>query len=305
MKIRTKSLVLTCLIGCIAYGCSNPKGKNVQDASGSAKSSEDTQKTIIMDYVNALDDFAQIMPKFGQDTEAQWAADSVHIMAESLKGDDYSLFQRMAIISQMQNYTAYGMAYYNAIIGIYENGEFASYVLNIIPQSDSVYNELKKTHFEDVKILSQFNIVSIQNMQMFVTLNRLNNNRSVGEELESTMYALAVMDSITKVKEYSDREIIKISNVMETYSFFKMIYSLISIFSGSEEKYKENMVTMTDFAKFVDSQSSKIFRTIKHNEKIEVMNDEDHEKWLIKATQYKIDMLRLTTKLIKEWNPDN
>lgn len=32
---------------------------------------------LIEEYVKALDDFAQIMPKFGQDTEAEWAADIV------------------------------------------------------------------------------------------------------------------------------------------------------------------------------------------------------------------------------------
>ena len=257
---------------------------------------------LIEEYVKALDDFAQIMPKFGQDTEAQWAADTVHTMATSLKGDKSSL-QRMAIISQMQNYTAYGMAYFNAITGLYENKELASYTLNMIPQSDSIYNELKKSQFKDIRLLSLFRIVSIQNMQMFVTLNRLNSNRPIGEELGSTMYVLAAMDSITQVKDYTDTDIIKISSVMETYSFFKMIYSLISLFSGSEEKYNENMIPMIEFAKFVDTQSSAIFKTIKSQEKISVMSDDEYEKWMIKATRYKVDMLRLTTRLIKEWEP--
>jgi hypothetical protein len=35
--------------------------------------------------VDAFDEFAQVMPKFGQDTEAQWAADTVHAMALSIK----------------------------------------------------------------------------------------------------------------------------------------------------------------------------------------------------------------------------
>lgn len=258
---------------------------------------------LIEEYVKALDDFAQIMPKFGQDTEAQWAADTVHTMAASLKGNKCSSPQRMAIISQMHNYTAYGMAYFNAITGLYENKELASYVLTMIPQCDSVYNELKKSQFENVRLQSLFSIASVQNMQMFVTLNRLNSNRPIGEELGSTMYALAAMDSITNVKEYSDMDIIRISSVMETYSFFKMIYSLISLFSGSEEKYNENMIPMTEFAKFVDTQSSAIFKTIKSQEKIRVMSDDEYEKWMIKATRYKVDMLRLTTRLINEWEP--
>ena len=298
-NMKTKLLIIVCFVWCVICCGSNAKNGNAS----SSEKSEESQDELVHDYVNALDGFAQIMPKFGQDTEAEWAADTVHAMAASLKGKKYSSPQSMAIISQMQNYTAYGMAYFNAITGLYENKELASYVLTMIPQCDSVYNELKKSQFENVRLLSLFNIVSTQNMQMFVTLNRLNTNRPAGEELGSTMYAIAVMDSLTKNSEYSDKDIIKISSVMETYTFFKMIYSLVSLFSGSEEKYNENMIPMTEFAKFVDSQSSAIFKTAKNKEPIEVMSDDEYEKWMIKATRYKVDMLRLTTKLIKEWEP--
>jgi hypothetical protein len=298
-KMKTKIIIIACFVLCVVCCDSNAKKGNAH----SSEKSEESQDELVHDYVNALDGFAQIMPKFGQDTEAEWAADTVHAMAASLKGKRYSYHQSMAIISQMQNYTAYGMAYFNAITGLYENKELASYVLTMIPQCDSVYNELKKSQFENVRLLSLFNIVSTQNMQMFVTLNRLNTNRPAGEELGSTMYAIALMDSLTRISEYSDKDIIKISSVMETYTFFKMIYSLVSLFSGSEEKYYENMIPMTEFAKFVDSQSSAIFKTAKNKEPIEVMSDDEHEKWLLQATKYKVKMLRLVTKLVKEWEP--
>ena len=301
--MKIKFVFIICFVLSVAC-CSSKANKGIALSSSEEQTQATlTQEEIMYDYVNSLDEFAQVMPKFGQDTEAEWAADTVHAMAASLKGKKYSSPQSMAIISQMQNYTAYGMAYFNAITGLYENKELASYVLTMIPQCDSVYNELKKSQFENVRLLSFFNIVSTQNMQMFVTLNRLNTNRPVGEELGSTMYALAMVDSLTRISDYSDKDIIKISSVIETYTFFKMIYSLVSLFSGSEEKYNENMVHMTEFAKFVDSQSSAIFKTIKDQEKIRVMSDDEYEKWMIKATRYKVDMLKLTTKLIKEWEP--
>ena len=301
--MKIKFVFILCFVFSIA--CCNSKANKGNALSSSEDQAQATltQEEILYDYINALDGFALVMPKFGQDTEAEWAADTVHAMAASLKGKRYSSPQSMAIISQMQNYTAYGMAYFNAITGLYENKELASYVLTMIPQCDSVYNELKKSQFENVRLLSLFNIVSTQNMQMFVTLNRLNTNRPAGEELGSTMYALAMVDSLTRISEYSDKDIIKISSVMETYTFFKMIYSLVSLFSGSEEKYNENMIPMTEFAKFVDSQSSAIFKTAKNKEPIEVMSDDEHEKWLLQATKYKVKMLRLLTKLVKEWEP--
>ena len=301
--MKTKLIIIVCFMLCIACCSSKANKGNALSSSEEQTQATQTQEKIVFDYLEALDGFAQIMPKFGQDTEAEWASDTVHIMATSIKENKYSSHQSMAIISQMQNYTAYGMAYFNAITGLYENKELASYVLTMIPQCDSVYNELKKSQFENVRLLSLFNIVSIQNMQMFVTLNRLNTNRPAGEELGSTMYAIAVMDSLTRISEYSDKDIIKISSVMETYAFFKMIYSLVSLFSGSEEKYNENMIPMTEFAKFVDSQSSAIFKTAKNKEPIKVMSDDEHEKWLLKATKYKVKMLRLVTKLVKEWEP--
>lgn len=303
MKNRSITIAFACIIWCIAYGCSNPKKQKIQDSPKKVTPSESAQNEIIKEYVKAFDAFAQIMPKFGQDTEAQWAADTVHVMAVSLERSSYSYPQRMAIISQMQNYTAYGMTYFNATIGLYKNSELASYALKMIHPSDSIYNELKKTQFKDVRLLSVFNIASIQNMQLFVALNRLNNDQPMGEELLSTMHALAAMDYITQAKEYTDKEILKISSVMDAFSFFKMIYSLVCLFSGSEEQYNENMVPMVEFAKFVDSQSTPIFNATEDKKKIDVMSDEEHEKWLIKATQYKIDMLRLTTKLIKKWEP--
>jgi hypothetical protein len=297
--MKTRIVIFICFVWCLISCGSNAKKSNAS----SAEKSEESQDELVHDYVNALDGFAQVMPKFGQDTEAEWAADTVHVMAASLKGKQCSSPQSVAIISQMQNYTAYGMAYFNAITGLYENRELASYVLTMIPKCDSVYNELKKSQFENVRLLSLFNIVSVQNMQMFVTLNRLNTNRPAGDELGSTMYVIALMDSLTRVSGYSDKDITKISSVMETYTFFKMIYSLVSLFSGSEEKYNENMIPMTEFAKFVDSQSSAIFKTAKNKEPIEVMSDDEHEKWLLQATRYKVKMLRLVTKLVKEWEP--
>ena len=51
------------------------------------------------------------------------------------------------------------------------------------------------------------------------------------------------------------------------------------------------------------SQSSAIFKTAKNKELIKVMSDDEHEKWLLQATKYKVKMLRLVTKLVKEWEP--
>lgn len=49
---------------------SNAKKSNAS----SSEKSEESQDELVHDYVNALDGFAQVMPKFGQDTEAEWAA---------------------------------------------------------------------------------------------------------------------------------------------------------------------------------------------------------------------------------------
>ena len=300
---KTKVILIATFI-CSTMCCNSNTGKvSAQDSPEWLTLSKEAQKRIVNDYVDALDEFVQMMPKFGQDTEAQWAADTVHTMAIALRHDQYPFHKSIATISQMQNYAAYGMTYFNATIGTYKEPTLARYALNIITQSDSLYKSLKEVDFLDVRKLALFNATSVYNMQLFNTLNRINNDRDYNREIFLSIYSIAALDSISQIKEYSDKEIYKISSVLESFSYFQMVCPLLALLSGTQEKYDSNIDVITDAAKHIDSQSTLIFGAIDELKKIEVMSDSDFESWMITTSQHKVKLMKLLTKFVKEWNP--
>jgi hypothetical protein len=83
--MNLKAITIVCLI-CSTVCCnSNTSKVSAQDSPEWLILSKEAQERVVNDYVDAFDEFAQVMPKFGQDTEAQWAADTVHAMALSIK----------------------------------------------------------------------------------------------------------------------------------------------------------------------------------------------------------------------------
>lgn len=301
--MNLKAITIVCLI-CSTVCCnSNTNKVSAQDSPEWLTLSMEAQEKIVNDYVDALDEFAQVMPKFGQDTEAQWATDTVHIMALDLKQNKYPFTKSLAMISQMQNYTGYGMAYFNATIGLYKEPHLAGFALDIIRANDSVYNELQQKQFNDIRLLSHYRIISINNMQLFNSLNRINNEKPLDNEFRFTLFCLGKLDEMMKKDEYSEKEIFKISSVLESYSYFQMMCPLLMLFSGSKEKYDSNIDVITDAAMHIDSQSTSVIQAAREGKKVVVMGDSDFETWMITTTQHKVKLLNLLTKFIREWNP--
>ena len=301
MKFKVISIV--CFM-CSAMCCnSNTSKVSAQDSPEWLTLSKEAQEKIISDYVGAIDEFAQVMPKFGQDTEAQWAADTVHAMVSAMKQGQYSFQKSLATISQIQNYTGYGMAYFNATIGLYKEPHLAAFALDIIRANDSVYNELQQKQYEDIRLLSHYRIISINNMQLFNSLNRINNEKPLDNEFRFTLFCLGKLDEMMKKDEYSEKEIFKISSVLESYSYFQMMCPLLMLFSGSKEKYDSNIDVITDVAMHIDSQSTSVFQALDEGKKIKVMSDPEFEAWMITTTQHKVKLMKLLTRFVKEWNP--
>ena len=265
MKKKSKILTLIllvaiCLIGCVQNGHSSHNSNSEQINPEWIPLSPEAEHEIVIEYAKALDEFAQVVPLFDDDTEAQWAADTVHQMALTLANNNYPFLQSLAVLSQMQNYTGYGMAYFNAIIGSHKNPELSDFALHIIPKNDSIYHKLEKAKFEDFKTYSLFNLLSIHNMQLFNALNRVINEQPVDDESGYTIYALNVLDSITCLNNYSDKEIFKISSVLESFSFFQMVCPLLKLFAVNKEKYDSNADMIIEAAKHFDSQSTPVFQ---------------------------------------------
>lgn len=299
-NMSTKLVLAFCLLCCTAYGCSNAPKSIKQNSPEWQPTSNESQERIIENYVDALDEFSKVLPIIDDDTEAQWVADTVHIMASAFKKENHSLPKDLATICHMQDYIAYGMVYFNAVIGTYKEPQLAKYALSIITQSDSLYNGLKDVEFNDVRKLAFMQSSSAYNMQLFNTLNRINNDKDINRELYLSLYSFAMVDSVSQLKDYSDAEIFKISCAMESYSYFQMICPLLSLFAGSQEKYDSSINMLTEAAKHFDSQATPVFQAVRERKKIEVLSDSDFETWIIEAWQHKVRLLKLLTSFVKE-----
>jgi len=303
-NMKAKSLVIICLMCSLLCSCFDIKDEGKRPSTPWVPLSQDAEESIVNDYVAALDEFARIMPIFGRDTEALWVADTVHSMAKTVKMSHSLFTKKYATISQMQNYLGYGMAYRTAITAKAKDAELADYALRIIPHCDSIYTRLKETKFQNVTLLSLFNILSIQNMQLFTTLTRINNDLEMDKEINYTMYALSVVDSLSRIKDYSDKDIYKISAIMESTSYFQMICPLLKLFAGSKEKYNSNMVMVDNAALHFDFRSKPLLEDLSAGRKVSVMDDDKFEEWMLDANAHKVKLLKLLTKYVREWNPN-
>lgn len=301
-QMKFKAITIVCLMCSAMCFSSNTSKVSAHNSPEWLTLSKEVQKKIVNDYADALSGFAQVMPKFGLDTKAQWAADTVHAMATDLKNNHYPFEKCYAIISKMQSYTGYGMAYLNATIGLNKEPPFAEYTLNIINESDSAYNMLQEKQFKDVWALSHKRIISITDMQMFNSLMRINNGKPLDYEIKSTLFWLGKLVERMILDDYTEKEIFKISSVLEFFFYFEMVCPLLNRFSGSQEKYDSIIDDIKEAAKHNDSKSIPIFNSIDDEKKIKAMSDSEFETWMITTSQHKVKLMKLLTKLVKEWN---
>ena len=163
------------------FGVSTNIHAKIQESVNSSETgwmsiSDSAQKIIVQDYLNALDSFALAMPIIGGDTESTWAADTVHVMAKRVKEGQRSFLESMADIYLMQSYIAYGISYFNAVVGLpHDTQKLCSYVLkDMLASSDSLNQTIIADDYKSVKTWNVIRFESILNMQLFYTLNGMN-----------------------------------------------------------------------------------------------------------------------------------
>ena len=139
---------LLLLLGVICMSC-NTKSQEQSGDSYTVLNSE-IEKEICSKHINALDSFAMVMPKIGGDTESTWAADTIHAMATSLLNENSDYNKTIAGVYLMQSYTAYGLAYFNAVIGTYRDPDASRLILHFKQDCDSLYKITEEKEFHDV-----------------------------------------------------------------------------------------------------------------------------------------------------------
>ena len=245
------------------------------------------QEKIVSEYVNALDSFASAMPIIGGDTESEWAADTVHAMAERVRAKSQSFSNNMADIYQMQCYIAYGMSYFNAILGIHGDlSDLSTYTLRqMIPLCDSLHQSFVAKGCKDVKLLSRLKFTSIQDMQLFHTLNTMNTRGSFNEqEFYYCSECERCMDSISCMQRFSDKDYFKMSCFLESCAFFKMIIPIMRMLDGSSGLAKKNESLIMETACFFDEATIPVYDILNKKEGTKILNDKEFEEYLKSAT---------------------
>ena len=261
--------------------------------------SDFVQKLIVQEYVNALDSFAQIMPIVGGDTEAMWAADTVHTMAQRVRERQQSFMKNMADINQMHSYIAYGMSYFNAIIGLpHDTTKLCNFVLkDMLASSDSLHQEIISDDYKNFKTWNVLRFESILNMQLFNTLNGMNNQPNYTDpDLGYSVRCEMIIDSLINKGQLNDKELFQASCFLESTSFFKMIVPLIILFDGSSGIVAKNKDYITEAALYFDAKAIPVFDYYYDGKGIQHLSDKEFEDYMLKATRYKADLLRIATQ---------
>ena len=246
------------------------------------------QNIIINDYINALDSFSQGMPIIGGDTESTWAADTVHTMVQRVKEGHQSFLKNMADIYQMHSYIAYGMSYYNAIIGLpHDTTKLCNFVLkDMLASSDSLHQAIIANDYKNIKTWNDLRFESILNMQLFNTLNGMNNQPTYTDsDLGYSVRCEMIIDSLINKGQLTDKEIFQTSCFLESTSFFKMIVPLIILFDGSSGFVVKNKDYITEAALYFDEKANHVFDYYYDGKEIQYLSDKKFEDYLLKATR--------------------
>lgn len=296
-----KSNLIVILFAVICMSC-NAKSENQSDGNWSGLNSK-TEVEISSKFVNALDSFAIVMPVIGGDDESSWAADTVHTMAAKLLKEDADFNKKIADTYMMQSYTAYGLAYFNAIIGTYRDPDASRLILHFANDCDSLYNIAKSKDFKDVCSLSELGNHSLLLLQLFKYLNDV--NQADDEEdinmgtLGISLISSDILKELHKQKSYSEKDLFKISQLLEGACFFQVYCPLAQIFASTRQEYEENIDIIIEAANYFDSMSQPIYKAFKSNDRIAIPEDSEFEEYMIKATNYKVVLLRIISNEIR------
>lgn len=261
--------------------------------------SELTQKSVIQDYVNALDSFALAMPIVGGDTESMWAADTIHTMARQVREGQRSFLEIMVDIYQMHSYIAYGLSYFNATIGLsHDTTKLCNFVLkDMLASADSLHQAIIADDYKNIKTWNVLRFESILNMQIFNTLNGMNNQPTYTDsDLGYSVRCELIIDSLINRRQLTDKEIYQVSCFLESSSFFKMIVPLIILFDGSSGLVTKNKDYITEVAHYFDARTNSVFVFYHVSKEIQYLSDKDFEEYMLKATRYKADLMRIATR---------
>lgn len=260
---------------------------------------DDFEMDIIQSYVNALDSFATVMPYIGGDTESEWAADSIHVMARSIKDGNMSYYESMCRIYQIQDYLAYGMSYPLAIMGLRNDSVIAGYMLNVPSESNILVGTIAQDGFQDLHSIRWMGLNSLYNIQLYGRLydkfwETIHEKQIYGTvNLGQYSYCIRLLGNF-ELEGRPQHDIQKMYAALEGALFFNTFSPLILTNAPSREYALSIYDFIIEAADFFDANADPLYK-----ENPELMSNSEYKSFMIKATEYKTAMLRI---LIHEIN---
>ena len=260
---------------------------------------EDYEIGIVKSYVNALDSFATVMPYIGGDTESEWAADSIHVMARSILDGDMDYYESMCRIYQIQDYLAYGMSYPVAIMGMRNDSVIARYMLSVPARTNDLFEAIAQDGFNDLNSIRWMGLNSLANIQLYFRLYDKFKETIHEKPIYSTVNfgQYSYYDDLIEAAElddWSQNDIQKMSATLEGALFFNTFSPLILASAPSKEYALSIYDSIIEAADFFDAHADPFY-----TENPELMSDSEYKAFMIKATEYKTAMLRM---LVQEIN---
>lgn len=219
--------------------------------------SSNCRRDLFEAYVCALDSFAMVMPQIGHDTESFWAADTVHAMAMNILNNEYSSEENKARVYQMNNYIAYGMEYFAAVLGTAYAPEETEYVFHMIQTSDSLYSSIANDGFKDSSHLLIFGYLSYYHLRLYAHLQN-EKCKALGlepiftENIDNSFDGLSVIRPLLDNGVYEGDDLEKIEAPLEAVTFFNTFCPLIQRFASDEEVFNKNRTRIIEIASYFD-----------------------------------------------------
>lgn len=261
---------------------------------------DDFEAGIVKSYVNALDSFATVMPYIGGDTESEWAADSIHVMAGIILDGGMGYEESMCRIYQIQDYLAYGMSYPLAIMGLRNDSVIAGYMLNVPSESNILVGAIAQDGFQDLQSIRWMGLNSLFNIQLYGRLydkfwETIHEKQIYGTvNLGQCPYCIRLLENFV-LEGRPQHDIQKMHAALEGALFFNTFSPLILASAPSKEYASSIYDFIIEAADFFDAHADPLY-----TENPEPMSDSEYKAFMIKATEYKTVMLRMLTQEINQ-----
>lgn len=261
---------------------------------------DDFEAGIVKSYVNALDSFATVMPYIGGDTESEWAADSIHVMAGIILDGGMGYEESMCRIYQIQDYLAYGMSYPLAIMGLRNDSVIAGYMLNVPSESNILVGAIAQDGFQDLQSIRWMGLNSLFNIQLYGRLydkfwETIHEKQIYGTvNLGQCPYCIRLLENFV-LEGRPQHDIQKMYAALEGALFFNTFSPLILTNAPSREYALSIYDFIIEAADFFDANADPLYK-----ENPELMSNSEYKSFMIKATEYKTAMLRILTQEINQ-----